>query len=248
MSVDQLQDNGITGPFELADKSLAESCGELALEIQALIRQNNRVLDLAGKPRDFRAKIDRHDEFGAMQDLFADENVQAIVAEHFGTGLFLYSSVFQVKKEGVGENIWHHDRVFENGAAPLDLFDNTNHFTILFGLTDLGWDQGRLEYVRASHQPIEGWARKQRFMKTVPEHLGDRIEALTLKRGEFAVFHSCLMHRSLPFESGAPRISLAVRLARNGTEVPEVFPTDRAQGDGSYTFARLKPSGVVPFN
>ncbi len=248
MSVDQLARDGITGPFALADKSLVEPCAELALEIDVLIRQNNRVRKLAGKPYEYGGKINRHDEFPAMQNLFADANLQAVVAEHFGTGLFLYNSVFQVKRDGVGENIWHHDRMFENGAAPVDLYDNSNHFSILFGLTDLGWDQGRLEFVRGSHQPIEGWARKQRFNKTLPESLNDRISALTLKQGEFAVFHSSIMHRSLPFESGDVRISLAVRLARNGTVVPEMFPTDSVSGDGSYTFARLKQSGVLSFN
>jgi hypothetical protein len=248
MSLDQLAQDGITGPFELADKSLVEPCAELALELQELIKQNNRVLNLAGKPKEYGAKINRHDEFPAMQNLFSDVNLQAVVAEHFGTGLFLYNSVFQVKKEGVGENIWHHDRMFENGAAPVNLFDNTNHFSILFGLTDLGWDQGRLEFVRGSHRPIEGWDRKQRFCKELPESLNDRIEALTLKQGEFAVFHSSIMHRSLPFESGDVRISLAVRLARNGTAVPEIFPTDSVKGDGAYTFARMKTSGVLPFS
>lgn len=248
MSLEQLAQNGITGPFQMADQALVGPCAEVALEIDSFMKYNNRLCDLAGKPRQWGAKINRHDEFPAMQNMFSDVNVQAVVAEHFGTGLFLYNSVFQVKREGVGENIWHHDRSFENGAAPVNLHDDDNHFSILFGLTDLGWDQGRLEFVRGSHQPIQGWDRKQRFNKTLPDSLNDRIEALTLKQGEFAIFHSSIMHRSLPFESGDIRVSLAVRLARNGTVVPEAFPTDRASGDGTYVLARHRPEGVIPFN
>jgi ectoine hydroxylase-related dioxygenase (phytanoyl-CoA dioxygenase family) len=248
MAVTELNEKGITGPFELADNSLVDPCTEVALALQDFIKHNNRVAQLAGKPRSFGAKVDRHSEFEAMQQLFADANVQATVAEHFGKELFLYNSVFQIKREGVGENIWHHDRIFENGGAPVDLHNTDNHFSILFALTDLGWDQGRLEYVRGSHQPVEDLDRTQRFHKTLPACLDDRIDALTLKKGEFAVFHSSLMHRSLPFESGDLRVSLAVRLARNGTVVPEMFPTDRVQGDGSYGFAKLNPSAVIQFN
>tara|TARA_E500000331_G_scaffold341308_1_gene373554 strand:- start:3396 stop:3809 length:414 start_codon:yes stop_codon:yes gene_type:complete len=137
MSLDELQQQGLTGPFELADKSKVDAVGE---ELKALQTQQNRVLALSGKPPQFRTMIDRHAEFDAMRELFADANLKSVITEHFGSDLFLWGSVFQIKTEGVGENIWHDDRAFENGNDQLNLYDTSNHFTVLFALTDLGYD------------------------------------------------------------------------------------------------------------
>ena len=248
MALEQLQEYGLTGPFDLADKSLVDDVCTIGIELQALQRQQNIVLQLAGQEPQFRTKIDRHMEFKAMRDLCLDDNVKAVVSEHFGDNLFIWGSVFQLKSEGVSENIWHHDRAYENGRDQITLYDTTNHFSILFALTDIGHGAGRIEYVKGSHQPIDGWNRDIRFMKQVPDMLNDRIETLTMKRGEFVVFHSQIMHRSLPFEYGEPRISLAVRLARKGTEIPEYYPQNPNPAAETQGIARFKPSETFSFN
>lgn len=248
MSIDALQQQGLTGPFELADKSKVEAVREVAEELKALQTQENRVLALAGKPTQFRTMIDRHTEFDAMQALFSDVSLKSVITEHFGADLFLWGSVFQIKTDGVGENIWHHDRAFENGNDQLNLYDTSNHFTVLFALTDLGFDQGRLEYVKGSHEPIDGWNRELRFMKEIPEFLGDRVEALTLKQGEFAIFHSGVMHCSLPFRAGEKRVTLAVRLARNGTQIPAEYPQNPNPASERQGVAHFNPSATIAFN
>ncbi len=248
MSVEQLQKDGLTGPFELADKSILEAVCEVATELKALQRQQNIVLQLAGQPPQFRTLIDRHMEFNVMRDLCLDGNVKSVVSDHFGNDLFIWGTVFQLKSEGVSENIWHHDRAYENGRDQVDLHDTKNHFSILFALTDIGEGAGRIEYVKGSHQPIDGWNRDLRFMKKVPELVHDRIGSLTMEKGQFVVFHSSIMHRSLPFEYGEPRISLAVRLARKGTVIPEHYPQNPNPAADQQGIARFNPSATFSFN
>lgn len=244
MPVARLQQDGLAGPFELADKSGLDAVCEVAVELKALQRQQNRLARLAGQPDQQRwtTLINRHMVFDAMGELFRDANLQSVVAECFGTDLLLWQTTFFLKYEGVGENKWHHDRQFENGSDPINIYDTSNHFSFVIALTDLGMDQGRIEYVRGSHLPIDGFDRDMpRISGELPEVVHDRITPLAFKRGQFAVFHSSLLHRSLAyghreedwrpgfFGAQAPetwpmkdgRISLAARLVRNGTEIPE---------------------------
>lgn len=251
MSMEQLQTDGVSGPYDLADKSLVDDVIELAIEFKSNQRQRNIELKAAGEQLYHRALIDRHPEFCAMKNLFLDENVRAVATECFGSDLVICGSVFQLKYRGVGENKWHHDRAFEDGDRPVDLHDNGNHFTVLFALTDFGMNQGRIEYVQGSHLPIDGFDRSQRFMMELPAEVHDRVQPLTMKKGQFAVFYSSLMHRSLAFAHdektwspnyfGKPstsnsegidysdnsdnggRISLAMRLMRNGTVIPDSY-------------------------
>ena len=118
-------------------------------------------------------------------------------------------------------------------------------------LTDIGMDAGRLEYVKGSHLPIEGFDRDiPRHLDEVPDVVQDRVTPLPLKRGEFVVFHSSLLHRSLAFGGGEGRISVAARLSRSGTKIPEYGAANPAGG----AQARAEPSvyyresGILPFN
>ena len=254
MSIAQLQQDGLAGPFELADKSILDAVSEVAIELQALQRAQNLLASLAEQEDQQRhtTLINRHMAFGAMRKLFLDANLQSVVSDYFGKDLLLWQTKFFPKYEGVGENKWHHDRIVENGSDPIDIYDTSNHFSFVVALTDLGMDHGRLEYVKGSHLPIDGLDRDMpRLFEEMPEVVHDRITPLPLKRGEFALFHSSLLHRSLayghseedwrPGYFGAPnpelrrnadirsgRISLAARLARKGTDIPERYGSNPA--------------------
>ena len=258
MSATQLRRDGLSGPHELADKSGLGKVCEVALALKALRRQQNRVALVTGvenaAPNPF---IDRHMDVTCIRDLYLDANLQSVVSGLFGKGLFLWRTNFFVKYQldrhgrGTGENKWHHDRHFENGNAPINLYDTSNHFTVLVALTDVGMDQGRLEYLKGSHQPIDGFDRDiPRHFEEMPEVVQDRVTPLPLKRGEFVVFHSSVLHRSLAFEGGEGRASLAARLARVGTQIPEYGAPNAAGG----AQARAEPNvyyretGILPFN
>lgn len=246
-SIDQLQQDGLAGPFELADTSLLDSLCEIALELEALQGKQNKLARMAGMEDQQRwtTIVNRHMAFQPMQEILRDKNLQSVVAECFGKDLLLWQTKFFPKYPGVGENFWHHDRIIENGDDPINLYDTTNHWSFVIALTDLDVEHGRLEYIRGSHQPIEGFDRTMpRIFDEMPEVVHERITPLTLKRGEFAVFHSAVVHRSLayghreedwsPNYFGTPtpelrrkakredgRISLAARLARKDTIIPE---------------------------
>lgn len=112
-------------------------------------------------------------------------------------------------------------------------------------------DAGRIEYLKGSHGPIAGFDRDiARHIEEVPEVVQDRVAPLPLEKGQFVVFHSSVLHRSLAFEGGEGRISLAARLARNGTEIPRYGAANPAGGGQ----ARAEPhvfcreTGILPFN
>ena len=254
MSIDQLHQDGLAGPFELADKSILDAVCEVAIELQLLQRQQNVLAKLAGQEDQLRhtTLINRHMAFKPIQELFLDASLQSVVSKCFGKDLLLWQTKFFPKYSGVGENKWHHDRIIENGNDPINIYDTSNHFSFVIGLTDLEMDHGRIEYVKGSHLPIDGLDREMpRLFHEMPEVVHDRITPLTLKRGQFALFHSAVLHRSLayghseenwrPGYFGAPdpelrrdadvrsgRISLAARLARKGTVIPERFGSNPA--------------------
>jgi len=247
MSIEQLQRDGLAGPYKLADESIIDAVCEIAIELQGLQGKQNKLARLAGQEdlQRHSTLINRHMAFAPIQELFRDANLQSVVAECFGTDLVLWQTKFFPKHEGVGENKWHHDRIIENGDDPINIYDTSNHFSFVIGLTDLNTEHGRLEYIKGSHAPIDGLDRDiPRLFHEMPEVVHDRITPLTFKRGEFAIFHSAVLHRSLayghreedwrPGYFGAPnpalrstadprsgRISLAGRLARKGTDIPE---------------------------
>ena len=283
--IGQLQRDGLAGPFELADKSILDAVSEMAIGLQALQRAQNSLATLAGQEDQLRhtTLINRHMAFGVVRELFLDANLQSVVSDCFGKDLVLWQTKFFPKYEGVGENRWHHDRIIENGNDPIRIHDTSNHFSFVVALSDLGTEHGRIEYIKGSHLPIDGFDRDMpRLFDEMPEVVHDRIAPLTLKRGEFAIFHSALLHRSLayghreedwrPDYFGAPnpelrrnadirsgRISLAARLARKGTVIPERWGSNPAGAphaiaepipyyDTMPEQIRPKGSVVMPFN
>ena len=251
-SLGQLQRDGLTGPFELADQSILDAVSEVAIGLQALQRAQNTLATLAGQELRHTTLINRHMAFSVVRQLFRDANLQSVVADCFGKDLVLWQTKFFPKYQGVGENRWHHDRIVENGDDPVMVYDTSNHFSFVVALSDLGMEHGRIEYIRGSHLPIDDFDRDMpRLFDEMPDVVHDRITPLTLRRGEFAVFHSALLHRSLayghteedwrPGYFGAPnpelrrnadirsgRISLAARLARKGTVIPERYGSNPA--------------------
>ena len=248
----QLQQDGLTSPYELADKSGLDRACEVVLELKALQRQQNRVARITGLDNAApNPLIDRHMDVDAIRDVFFDVNLQSALSEHFGNSLFVWRTNFFVKSEGTGQNKWHHDRHFEDGSAPINLFDTSNHFSILVALTDVDMNAGRIEYVRGSHLPIDAFDRDiPRHFLEAPEVVQDRVTPLPLKRGQFVLFHSTLLHRSLAFGEGEGRISMAARVARAGTQIPEYGAANPAGGAQATAepFVYYRRSGILPLN
>ena len=250
---DQLRRDGIAGPLRLADTSRLDDAFEEVSKLKAERRaQLQRVKETGESLEDVvNPLIDRHMDVTVLRNLFFDENLQAAVRELFGIDLFIWRTNFFVKSDGTGQNKWHHDRHFENGFSPINLYDTRNHFTVTIALTDIGMDQGRLEYVKGSHQPIEGFDRDiPRHFLEVPEVIDDRVTPLPMKKGEFILFHGALLHRSLEFGHGERRMSMAGRLARNGTVIPTYGAPNPAGGAQTEAepYVYYRETGILQFN
>jgi len=136
MPNEQLERDGLAGPFELADKSNLDTLCEIALELEALQGKQNKLARMAGLEDQQRWStiINRHMAFKPIQDLYRDANIQSVVADCFNTDLVLWQTKFFPKYPGVGENYWHHDRIIENGDDPINIYDTTNHFSVVVAL------------------------------------------------------------------------------------------------------------------
>jgi len=252
MSVDQLRRNGLAGPFELADKTGLDVARDAVFEFKARRRQQRLAAQESETDSTYlNPLIDRHLDVDVLRDLYFDANVQSTVAELFGKDLFIWRSNFFVKSDGTGQNKWHHDRHFEDGDAPLDLYDTSNHFTITMALTDVGMDEGRIEYLKGSHQPIDGFDRDiPRHIDEVPAVVQHRVTPLPLKRGQFVLFHGSLLHRSLAFGEGNRRVSMAARLLKAGTKIPPYGSANPAGGAVSRAepIVYYRESGLMRLN
>ena len=226
---------------------------DIVVDLKAQRREQLQKLRESGESLEnvVNPLIDRHMDVDVLRSLFFDANLQQAARELIGEGLFVWRTNFFVKSDGTGQNKWHHDRHFENGHAPINLYDTSNHFTVTIALTDIGMDQGRLEYVRGSHAPIDGFDRDiPRHFLNAPDVIQGRVTPLPLKRGEFVLFHSAVLHRSLEFGSGTRRMSFAGRLAKYGTSIPAYGTSNPAGGAQSEAepIVYYRESGIMRFN
>ena len=249
----QLHEDGLAGPMKLADDSNLDEVFEEVSRLKVKRREQLQRIRESGESLNdvVNPLIDRHMDVPCIKNLFFDENLQTAVRELLGTDLFVWRTNFFVKSDGTGQNKWHHDRHFENGYAPINLYDTSNHFTVTIALTDIGLDQGRLEYVKGSHQPIEGYDRDiPRHFLEAPEVIAPRVTPLPMRRGEFVLFYSSVLHRSLAFGHGERRMSIAGRIARNGTAIPAYGAPNPAGGRQAEAEPNVyyRESGILPLN
>jgi ectoine hydroxylase-related dioxygenase (phytanoyl-CoA dioxygenase family) len=214
---------GLVGPFYLSDLS------KLGLLFE----------DVSSNSKELK---DRHIKSSIVKDIFNDENLRLNVKKFFGCDLLLWRSNFFIKQLGTDETPWHHDKHFENGDIPLDFQDIENHFSILIAVTDIQESGGVMEFILGSHRPIKTLDRDLRpfHKKTGNEHFIDiptdidlNIIQLPLTKGQFVLFHSGLLHRSLPFLNGERRISMIGRLTTKNVKIPEEL---------------VSPTSIFPFN
>ncbi len=206
-----LDEVGLIGPFELSDPSVTLKVEQLVLN-------------------DIKSYKDRHVDTDVVKKIFSDEHLQARVADCFSTGLLLWRSNFFVKNDSSPQKTgWHHDRHFENGDKAIDINSIADHFSILIAITDIELDGGVIEYLPKSHLPLDFLPRDTRpfHLKTLQEHFTDLpdelhgcVKSIPLKRGQFVLFHSALLHHSKPFLGGGTRISMIGRLTTQSVEIP----------------------------
>ncbi|MDU8912167.1 phytanoyl-CoA dioxygenase family protein [Aestuariicoccus sp. MJ-SS9] len=177
-----------------------------------------------------------------VRRMLRDPAPTTAVAALCGDGFRLWRSAFFAKSEGSREIGWHHDKHFNDGDEDIGLDELGGHYSILFGLTDITQTTGQLEMLPGSHRPVAGLERDTRPYHLRPREahiltdLSDDVLAMRrpvpIPAGCFVVFHSAILHRSLPHTSGGDRLGLAIRLAKPDRAIP----------------AKLaKPQDIMPF-
>ena len=210
MSNDQLRQDGLTGPFDLADKSVIGALSEVVLDLNASKRDDRQV-----NPE----LVDRHRDITLIREILHDANLRSATAACFGTDLLLWRSNFIVRDARSRAASWQHSRLFESADTPLDIYNTDNHFTVLLAVTDMAF-----AYIGGSHSPIDGFDRGQlgRHVSDLPGNVRDRARQMLFEPGQFALFHSSLLHRNQPIlKGGPPGILMVGRLVRADTEIPE---------------------------
>jgi len=205
-----LERDGLTNPMELDNQAILSDLAEAILGPMGTLKN-------------------RHTDHSLVQQIFNDPNLQDAVASHFGRDLLLWRSNFFVKRDGSGEIGWHHDRQFEDGDKPIVLENLNNHFSILIAVTDMLAAGGEMQFLKGSYRSLHGYERDLRpyHLKPPQEHFAEiptrferSVESCPLKKGQFVLFHSAVMHGSKPFVSGPPRISMVGRLVRSDSTIP----------------------------
>lgn len=212
MSLRQLNQNGLAGPFDLADVSVIGLLSKAVLRLNESKQDNRHV-----NPQ----LVDRHRDVEAIREIFTDANLRSTTTTCFGSGLLLWRSNVIVRDAGSREASWQHSRLFEDSDTPLEIYNTDNHFTLLLAVTAMGF-----AYIDGSHMPIEGLdrSRLQRHVAEFPHHVQQRERQMTFEPGQFALFHSSLLHRNQPIlRADPPGILMVGRLVRVGTEIPERF-------------------------
>lgn len=186
--------------------------------------------DIAGLSQ---GKVNRHRDLPAVLALFNDPALLDQLKQNSRASFTLWRTNLFGKGLGgatMGGIGWHHDKHFQNSESDVDFDEIGAHLSVLVALQDMTLENGAFELLPGSHRHVAGLARDARpfhrrateehFM-TLPSDLESRRIQITLRQGEFLLFHSALLHRSLPYQSGNTRISLTGRLVRDDILVPD---------------------------
>lgn len=172
-----------------------------------------------------------HSSQKEVQELLSDPGLVEAVAAMCGPSLQLWRSAYFRKVSGAGEIGWHHDKHFHSADyEDIQLDEIGSHFSILFGLTPIVQATGMLEVIPGTHLPIPELDRDLRpfhkrppevhILTDLPENILAQRRPVPIPAGCFMIFHSAILHRSLPHSGEKPRLGMAIRLCRTGLTIP----------------------------
>ncbi|GGA29508.1 phytanoyl-CoA dioxygenase family protein [Neptunicoccus cionae] len=172
-----------------------------------------------------------HSSSATVRHMLSDPGLVKYVTALCGPNLRLWRSAFFSKSEGSGEIGWHHDKhFFSNEAEDIRLDEIGSHYSVLFGLTQIDQTTGMLEVLTATHQPMDGLERDSRpyhkrpanehILTDLPDTVLSNRRPIPIPANSFLIFHSALLHHSLPHNGGGDRLGLAIRLVAPDLVVP----------------------------
>ena len=217
-----LDDQGYTNPLCLNNLDNVERLREKFRREEPILRKALIKAKLGLKGRQLNAGLNRHLDIPLFQDIIYDESFISTLKHICSQHLILWRTIIFRKQVGSQMVGWHHDKHFQNGTSKyIDLNEISSHFTAIIALSDMTLTNGAFQVLPKSHKPLKGLERDLRIfteknledhiLPKLPQHLEDMVETLTLKQGQFIIFHSALLHRSLEYISGNPRTSITLR-------------------------------------
>jgi len=226
----ELDIKGCSSPFYLHDLRVLDG-----LSKQTLAGEQDRQnwLSFLRKKRELTGqdRLNRHLDLAPFEDLAQDKNLVESLKKLCRPDLLLWRSNIFIKEPGAPKIHWHHDKHFEDHRKEyIDLNDTRSHFSVLVALDDMTETNGAFQILPQSHRPLEGLERDLRiktkkstgehFMEELPPEFADKATTIPLKKGQFVIFHSGLLHRSLEYKSGDPRMSIALRFVASDVKMP----------------------------
>lgn len=147
-----------------------------------------------------------------MRDLVEDRRILDAVEALIGPDILVFNSTFFIKEPGTpAVTAWHQDATFF-GLEPHE------HVTAWLAFTDASLEAGCMEFVVGSHRrgqlPHAGRAAQGSINhggQTIAVPLDDTDRAFApLRRGQFSLHHTLVVHQSAPNRTGGRRIGLGI--------------------------------------
>lgn len=157
-------------------------------------------------------------------EVCAHPSISHRVSQLIGSrNIALFKSRFVVKMPQTDEEVfWHQDVGDRNGGFYPD-GRPVPAVTVWMGLDKISRENGGLEVIPGSHRSLIGdWKRRIRSelveSGALTEEERARAEGVDLEPGEFIIFHSWLLHGSMPNRSAERRAGINVRYVAEGSE------------------------------
>jgi ectoine hydroxylase-related dioxygenase (phytanoyl-CoA dioxygenase family) len=225
-----LHKEGFSMPFYLQNPGVLQGLSKRTL---ARKKKDYKWLPFTRKKPELsgRDRLNRHLDLPPFQSLVRDNNLIYCLKNLCRPDLLLWRSNIFIKEPGAPIIHWHHDKHFEDRQKEnIDLNDTESHFSVLVALDDMTETNGAFQVLPQSHRPLEGLERDLRiktkkssgehFIEQLPPEFADSAITIPLEKGQFVIFHSGLLHRSLRYESGEPRMSIALRFVASDVKMP----------------------------
>ncbi|MCP2669681.1 phytanoyl-CoA dioxygenase family protein [Maricaulaceae bacterium EIL42A08] len=174
-----------------------------------------------------------------VRAILGDCALKEAISRLCGADLLIWRSRLFWKGEGSGEIPWHHDKHFyDMNAEDIQLGEIETHFSVLIALTEIGSQTGMLEVLPGTHRSIPDFERdvrpfhkrppEEHLLKDMPDFLVANRRPVPMSKASFLIFHSALLHRSLPHVGLEPRLGVAVRLCKRSIAIPDALadPSD----------------------
>ena len=173
-----------------------------------------------------------HTSQSSVRHMLSDPGLVQYVTALCGPNLRLWRSAFFSKSEGSGEIGWHHDKhFFSDEAEDIRLDEIGTHYSVLFGLTQIDQTTGMLEVLSGTHTSSDALQRDTRpyhkrpanehILKDLPGSILSNRRPIPIPANSFLIFHSALLHHSLPHNGGGARLGLAIRLIAPDLTIPK---------------------------